>query len=229
MEVDEIFGVRDVKACVNLLGKFFILANQRFKNKGVFLLQIDENNWDKIEELGDENENDSFLIKWEHKLDIDDVDLYVKEDQMRESCFKEGAHSEKTIDIFKNELKHKFFSGLMGPKSKELILSFKSIYKNTYDIFVMDLDSRTFVFKYQIFHLWERTIKGFYLFHSNNFLTISETGTFAQSLTQRNKHIIFKDIEKQGIHRTLHSLQMCDHLKINESNHILFRENPEKN
>ena len=93
MEVDEIFGVRDVKACVNLLGKFFILANQRYKNKGVFLLQIDENKWDEIEELDDDNENQFFLIKWEHKLDIDDVDLYVKEDQMRESCFKSGSLS----------------------------------------------------------------------------------------------------------------------------------------
>ena len=91
----------------------------------------------------------------------------------------------------------------------------------------MDLDSRNFVFKYQIFHLWEQSIKGFFLFHSNNFLTISETGICAQSLIQKNKHMIFKDIEKQGILRTLHSLQMCDHLKINESNHILFKEIPE--
>jgi hypothetical protein len=38
MEVDEVFGITDVKACVNLFGKFFILANKRVKNKGVYLV-----------------------------------------------------------------------------------------------------------------------------------------------------------------------------------------------
>lgn len=38
MEVDEVYGITDVKACVILYGRFFILGNKRFKNKGVYLL-----------------------------------------------------------------------------------------------------------------------------------------------------------------------------------------------
>lgn len=147
-----------------------------------------------------EDENESFLVKWEHRLDIGDVDLFVKEDLLRDSCFKDELNSShnmqdnKLFQTFKDEFQHKLL-GSLAPKSYELILSFKSIYKNTYDIFVMDIDSRTFVFKHQTFHLWERGIKGCFLFHSNQFLTITETGVFAQSLAQRNKRMVFKDTE----------------------------------
>lgn len=63
--------------------------------------------------------------------------------------------------------------------SKELVLSYKSIYKNTYDIIVVNLgkiknnkDENNFVFRHESFHLWEQYIKGIHL-SSNYFLTIS--------------------------------------------------------
>jgi hypothetical protein len=42
--------------------------------------------------------------------------------------------------------------------SKELILSFKTIYMNTYDIIIINLNGsmNNFVFKHQNFHLWEK-------------------------------------------------------------------------
>ena len=58
----------------------------------MYLFQIDENEFLKKQE-----ENECFLIKWEHKLDIDDVDLYCLDGRKRETSFKLG------VDMFKSK------------------------------------------------------------------------------------------------------------------------------
>ena len=72
-------------------------------------------------------------------------------------------------------------------KAKEIILSYKTIYKNTYEMIVLDLEDenkyKNFVFRHEIHHLWETKIKGIML--SNHiFLTISENGIHAISLSR---------------------------------------------
>lgn len=46
MDLEHIFKISQVKACINAHGKFYILANKRQKTKGLFLLALDENELD---------------------------------------------------------------------------------------------------------------------------------------------------------------------------------------
>lgn len=48
---------------------------------------------------------------------------------------------------------------------QELIISFKQIYSNLYNVIVINLNSAQtgMVFQHQSHHIWERKIKGLYL------------------------------------------------------------------
>lgn len=68
--------------------------------------------------------------------------------------------------------------------SIELVLSYKTIYKNTYNYLVIDIsnpESRRFVFNHEIFHVWEQYIKGI-LLETNDFLTISKNAITVTSI-----------------------------------------------
>lgn len=45
--IDDIFKVSEIKKCIYSKGNFFIVANQRDKHKGIFLLEIEENPFSK--------------------------------------------------------------------------------------------------------------------------------------------------------------------------------------
>lgn len=86
VELEDVFKISHVKACLNCHGKFFIFANKREKIKGIFLLQLDEDDL----ELGldiQENlaENDRYLIKWSAMLDVSDVNIFCIEESARDS------------------------------------------------------------------------------------------------------------------------------------------------
>lgn len=61
---------------------------------------------------------------------------------------------------------------------RELIISYKSIYINTYDIIVIKLNDGSLIFKHESFHLWEQHIKGIFI-SQHQFLTISQAGVHA--------------------------------------------------
>ena len=105
---------------------------------------------------------------------------------------------------------------------QELILSYKSIYINTYDIVVIKIHDGSIVFRHESFHLWEQFIKGIFI-SSHQYLTISKAGVVAMSLARKRKVISFRDPNNNKITRRLHSLQECEYLKISPSNHITFR------
>ena len=63
MDLEHIFKISLVKACLNANGNFYILANKRQKIKGIYLLSLDENDLD-LEEQENFSEYDKYLIKW---------------------------------------------------------------------------------------------------------------------------------------------------------------------
>ena len=54
-------NISEVKACLNTNGKFYILANKYKKDRGIFLMEVDE-------EYLCENENPQFIIRWKTSL-----------------------------------------------------------------------------------------------------------------------------------------------------------------
>jgi len=58
---------------------------------------------------------------------------------------------------------------------KELVLSFKTIFLNTYTIFVIDISTKEFstLFKHQSFQLWESTIFGTLLTKNYDYVTLN--------------------------------------------------------
>jgi len=87
---------------------------------------------------------------WNHKLDIGDVNMQI----LREKDNKDGF--------------------------KELLIGYKTIYINTYNLVVMDLagdeDKRATLFRHESFQLWESSVFGFNLSVSKDFVSLSKTG-----------------------------------------------------
>ena len=82
VELEEAFKISQVKACINCHGKFFIFANKMEKIKGLFLLELDEKDFDegKFNHPDSLAKTDRFLIKWQSMLDVADVDLFCIEE-----------------------------------------------------------------------------------------------------------------------------------------------------
>ena len=87
--------------------------------------------------------DENFLIKWQSKLLVGDVDLQISKD----SYFDENQQRNVII--------------------KELIISFKMIYINTKNVVVMDItnDKRepSLVFRHESFQIWESECSGLFL------------------------------------------------------------------
>ena len=58
---------------------------------------------------------------------------------------------------------------------KELIVSYKLIYMNTYNVIVMEVDG-TPLFKHESFQLWEHRVRGILIQNSKDFVTFSKQG-----------------------------------------------------
>lgn len=86
-----------------------------------------------------------FMIKWKNKLDIDDCNIQVLRGQGESQAAREAI-------------------GKGG--MKEVIISFKSIYVNTYNVICMDIsdgmegkkNKKKLVFRHERFQLWESEI-----------------------------------------------------------------------
>ena len=74
-------------------------------------------------------------------------------------------------------------------KFKELVISFKTIFMNTYNVQVIDISSDTekILFRHECFQLWESQITGFYLISKKEFITINNEGVNVLSLDSGDK------------------------------------------
>jgi hypothetical protein len=123
-----------------------VLANKREERLGYFLFRV------KISDPGALETKDKdghavadYLIRWENKLQIANCDIQMLESQGKDTD---------------------------GSTKLDLVVSYKSIGINTYNVFVFCLKTKLIKFWHESFQLWESPVKGF-LLPSNDFLIIS--------------------------------------------------------
>lgn len=106
---------------------------------------------------------------------------------------------------------------------KEIIISFKTIYINTYNVVCMDVSGLSeefnLIFRHESFQLWESEITGFLTSRNNDFVTINRDGINILALGSVEKRAV-KDGEGQD--RMIHSLESMNYLKVDPSNYLLF-------
>lgn len=122
-----------------------------------------------------------YLIRWENKLEIADCKIQMLEDQDED-----------------------------GKPIENVVVSYKCIGINTFNVFVFCLKTRLIKFWHESFQLWESPVEGF-LLPSNDFLIISNQGINVIAIGDKGARTI-EDAE--GFKRKIHSLGSCDYLKI---------------
>lgn len=111
-----------------------------------------------------------------------------------------------------------FLLGASGSDGKSIVISYKSIGINTYNVFIIDLDTSLIKYWNESFHLWESDVKGF-LLSTNDFMILAKDGMNLLALGYKESRVV-KD--KAGDKRMIHSLGSCNYLKIESTNHLLF-------
>jgi len=144
------------------------------------------------------NEDDpskySYLTMWNHKLDIGDVNMQI----LREKDNPDGC--------------------------KELLIGYKTIYINTYNLVVIDLagdeDKRATLFRHESFQLWESAVFGMNLSVSKDFVSLSKAGMNILALGSTSK----KELRgSDGSKKMIHSLDSLSYLKVDPLNFINFK------
>jgi len=103
-------------------------------------------------------------------------------------------------------------------KYTSIVVSFKMIGINTYNVFVIDLDTHLIKYWHESYQLWESTVKGF-LLTSNEFMILSKDGINVIMLGEKKPRVL-KD--KDGQIRLLHALGEMNYLKIEPTGHVYF-------
>ena len=138
MDIDETENISDV---CNILADekyFYILANKRNEVLGYYLLMI---------EIDHPEKEATYLINWNNKLSIRQVDLNFLEEKNDE-----------------------------GRNQKYLVVSYKAAGNNTFNVFVFDVETKLLRFWHESFQLYESPVKGFLLRKNKDFLIISKDG-----------------------------------------------------
>lgn len=102
--------------------------------------------------------------------------------------------------------------------TQRIVVSYKSIYINTYNVMVICLKHNTIIYRYETFHIWESTIRGIIL-KNYDYVMISKDGTFVMSLGYQEKR---KIRGSHGTDQMLHTLDSCRDLRLEETNHLMF-------
>jgi len=75
---------------------------------------------------------------------------------------------------------------------KELILSYKTIYMNTYNVTVIDITQKNrfkTIFRHESFQLWESPIKGFLIESTKDYVMLNRDGLWIMALGNEDKRI----------------------------------------
>jgi hypothetical protein len=103
-------------------------------------------------------------------------------------------------------------------KVMNIVVSFKNIGINTYNVFVYDVQTMLIKYNFEAFQLWESKVKGF-LLKSNEFMILNKDGTSILSLKEGKGRVI---TDNEGFERFIHPLSSCNFLKLEPSNHLQF-------
>ena len=112
-------------------------------------------------------------------------------------------------------------------KFKELIVSYKTINENTYNVYIVDISGvePIPIFRHESFQLWESQISAFYLSKNNDYVMINADGISLISLGSFDKRMIRSE---DGQEKMIHAIQSCDYLKCHPQNFIYFDLSSEK-
>lgn len=99
------------------------------------------------------------------------------------------------------------------------MVCYKSIYINTYNILLLNLETGMIIYRYEMHHSWETSITSI-LLQSHNLVICSPHGKRAINLGDND----FKEVlDKDGYTTKMHALESCNELKLEKSNHLLFQ------
>jgi hypothetical protein len=175
---EEIGAIRNILANET---HFFVLANKKNLKLGYYLFSIEINNPHKESE---------YLINWNNKLDVGDVDMQIM------------SETNKTTGILE----------------QFIVVSYKCIGINTFNVFVIDLQTKLIKYWHEGYQLWESPVKGF-LLSTNDFMILSKDGINLLAIGEKPSKVV---IDKDGLTRMIHSLGKVNYIKIEPTNHILF-------
>ena len=136
------------------------------------------------------------MTMWPHKLDISDVNMQIIRD-----------------------------TDANGAPYKELIIGYKTIYINTYNLVVQDLggakEERATLQRHESFQLWESSISGMMLQTVNKeYVTISKSGLNVLALGKIEKRTLST---LDGQQKMIHSLDSLSFLKVDKINYMNFK------
>jgi hypothetical protein len=173
---------------------------------------------DAIKEvIYDQEENQYYILsnKFEEKLGFFVLKLSEKDPMNSQFLIKWKNKldiGDPNIYVLRNKQK-----GL-----KELIVSYKTIFINTYNVICMDIsitDEQTMIFRHESFQLWESECMGLLLQKNKDFITVNKQGMQVLCLGSIERRAI-KD--SNGIDRMIHSLESVNFLKLDSNNYVLF-------
>ena len=98
------------------------------------------------------------------------------------------------------------------------------MYINTYNVNIIDLNSKLIIFRHESFQLWESQIRAFLTTLNNDYVMLSKQGISIMALGDVEKR---KFTDKNGQDVMLHSLESTNYLKVEKNNHILFQDEGE--
>ena len=154
----------------------------------------------KIDEENPLPKDDNFLIKWSNKLNFGNTSLNILRSRVK--------------DANGNEVEH-----------KELIIGYKKIFVNVYDVIVMDIsiesDDPHLLFRHESYQLWESECSGFLITNTKDFVSLNIKGMQVLSLGSGKDKTPVKDAE--GGDWMLHSLEGASFLKVDPGNYIYFQ------
>ena len=111
-------------------------------------------------------------------------------------------------------------------KSKELIISYKTIYINLFTTMALDLSrsnsTSSIVFKHECFQRWESTIRAFFIDRTKEYCLLNQYGMYVLGLGS-NYNRVFRD--HHGEVRMSHSLNSYNFLKFEDKNFIGYEKN----
>ena len=138
-----------------------------------------------------------FLTSWAHNLDIGDASMFM--------------------------LKGQDQSVGNGSYFKELVVSYKTININTFNISLIDLastdDKSNTLFRFEPFQLWESTISGIIMSENKEFISFSKDGIKVLQLGSKTKKTLKNNL---GEDLMVHALDQYSYLKVDPLNFLNF-------
>lgn len=147
LDIDSEFQISAIKSVIYDKGNFYILANKCRNRLGYYLIKMDERI--PIEEEVYEQDGKE-----------------IRQDVLNGVMIINRGNKLDIGDANMFVLRQK--------KYKELIVSYKNMYINTYNVNVIDLEENTIIFRHESFQLWESQVNGFLTTLNNDFVILQK-------------------------------------------------------